>query len=226
MICCSKCHQSLPETEFYSIKHYTCKKCVSDWGKNRWTKIKDLPETKERSKRYRFNHKEQIAKQKNEYYLSHKKESLQYFKEWARKNKDKRKIHNRRWYLKKRQLDPTYFPKINQKIKVWKTNYTRQYRKKNRAWNILQKLKRRLREKNGIGITEKEVLNQLRKQESKCFYCKKDITDTYTIDHKKPLSKGGENSKENMVLACMSCNSKKGVKDINDFMNTIQGMHE
>ena len=31
-----------------------------------------------------------------------------------------------------------------------------------------------------------------------------------TIDHKIPKSKGGTNKPENLVLACSSCNSKKG----------------
>lgn len=226
MIRCFVCHQDLPESEYYDIRHRTCKKCRSEWGKNRWAKIKNDPEVKEQRSGYRLIHRDQILEGKKEYYLTHKKRALQISKEWGKNNKDKRKLYCHRWYLKKRLLDPTYFPKINQKIKVWKANYTRQYRKKNRAWNIVQKLKRRLREKNGIGITEKEVLNQLKQQSNKCFYCNIDITDTFTIDHKKPLSRGGENNKENMVLACMSCNCKKGIKDIDVYIQTVQALHE
>ena len=61
-------------------------------------------------------------------------------------------------------------------------------------------------------------------QEGLCFYCKQpmDSKDSKTkrrasLDHVKPKSKGGK-SPRNLVLACQLCNSKKGSKDINDFV--------
>ena len=54
----------------------------------------------------------------------------------------------------------------------------------------------------------------------KCTYCKRDtlkgsrcrINDplTRTWDHVIPLSRGGPDTKENRVLACLRCNSIKG----------------
>lgn len=40
-----------------------------------------------------------------------------------------------------------------------------------------------------------------------CGYCSKKAT---TIDHIKPVSKGGESSFSNTVAACFKCNSRKG----------------
>jgi 5-methylcytosine-specific restriction endonuclease McrA len=45
-----------------------------------------------------------------------------------------------------------------------------------------------------------------------CQYC--GTKSNLTIDHVVPTSKGGENTWENMVAACMSCNNKKGDKDV------------
>lgn len=46
----------------------------------------------------------------------------------------------------------------------------------------------------------------------RCHWCNrrlKKITDA-TIDHKIPRAKGGTNSQDNLVLACLNCNQDKG----------------
>lgn len=55
-----------------------------------------------------------------------------------------------------------------------------------------------------------------------CAYCGKVTVratswplkpDAATLDHVIPLSRGGNHSRANAVLACWSCNSKKGVRE-------------
>lgn len=36
---------------------------------------------------------------------------------------------------------------------------------------------------------------------------------TATIDHKNPRSAGGEDTPDNMVLACINCNREKGIQN-------------
>ncbi len=56
---------------------------------------------------------------------------------------------------------------------------------------------------------------------SDCHYCQvptivdPDAMSTYrerTLDHVVPLSRGGADTLENVVLACRSCNARKGVR--------------
>jgi HNH endonuclease len=48
-----------------------------------------------------------------------------------------------------------------------------------------------------------------------CKYCGKQLTRfTATLDHIQPVSEGGENSLENLVTACLSCNSRKTNKPV------------
>lgn len=55
-------------------------------------------------------------------------------------------------------------------------------------------------------LTVKEWLEILNSYEGKCAYC----SDTFSgIDHVTPFSRGGENTKENVVPTCSSCNHKK-----------------
>ena len=51
--------------------------------------------------------------------------------------------------------------------------------------------------------------NILRRDLYRCQYCNKSET-ALTIDHIIPKSKGGDDSWENLVTACVSCNNKKG----------------
>lgn len=47
----------------------------------------------------------------------------------------------------------------------------------------------------------------------KCQYCTTDVsTNTVTMDHVLPVSKGGKTNWENIVASCMKCNTTKGDK--------------
>lgn len=50
--------------------------------------------------------------------------------------------------------------------------------------------------------------NQL--QEAVCYYCGLKVASEFlTMDHKVPISKGGKSTKNNIVLCCKDCNTKK-----------------
>ena len=64
-------------------------------------------------------------------------------------------------------------------------------------------------------------------QEYKCIYpgCDKYFDEIRpTLDHIRPVSKGGNFTKENIQALCQSCNSKKGIKTI-DYRSTIHKQH-
>lgn len=57
-----------------------------------------------------------------------------------------------------------------------------------------------------INLTRKNIL---RRDNHKCVYCGRgDLA--FTIDHVIPKSKGGKDTWENLVTACLPCNNKKG----------------
>lgn len=52
-----------------------------------------------------------------------------------------------------------------------------------------------------------------------CFYCQKALTfDAATIDHLTPLSRGGNHTGKNVKLACLPCNSRKGNRTLDEFL--------
>lgn len=59
-------------------------------------------------------------------------------------------------------------------------------------------------------ITTGEWLALQQRYDFKCFYCGRE--SKLTKDHIIPISKGGEDTIENIVPACWSCNRRKGIK--------------
>lgn len=53
----------------------------------------------------------------------------------------------------------------------------------------------------------------------KCRYCEKQLTRfTATLDHVTPVAEGGDNSFENLMTACLNCNSRKHKRPLGDFL--------
>lgn len=53
----------------------------------------------------------------------------------------------------------------------------------------------------------------------KCRYCGKQLTRfTCTLDHVTPVAEHGTNSLDNLVTACLECNSRKHSRPLGDFL--------
>lgn len=70
-------------------------------------------------------------------------------------------------------------------------------------------IRRRVKEKEAPNtLTKNEWVEILEKYNYKCAYCGE--KNKLEVDHIIPVSKGGGTTKENVVPACRSCNSRKG----------------
>jgi len=55
-----------------------------------------------------------------------------------------------------------------------------------------------------------------------CHYCGKQLTQfTATLDHVHAVVKGGNNSFENLITACLLCNSRKNKRAVGDFLAEV-----
>ena len=155
---------------------------------------------KEYAKKYRQKNKEKISKCHKKYAKQYYQNNKEHYKQYYKNNREKLLEQNRKWL----KDNPEY-------MKKW-------YRtEKGKAANQRKQSKRQAREKDIINtLTAEEWINILKKYEFMCAYCGKKFTlfDRETRDHVIPISKGGDNIKENVVPACKSCNSKKHNKII------------
>jgi hypothetical protein len=69
-----------------------------------------------------------------------------------------------------------------------------------------------------------------REQGHRCYYCRRPITlkpqfqqapDYATFDHKEPVSRGGTDRRDNIVLACRRCNERKGDMTAAEFLAAL-----
>lgn len=149
------------------------------------------------------------------------KDNPEYGKEYSRKWRAKNSEHNKEYQIKwqrenrkrinemcrqRRKDDPEYEKK-----------YSKRWRKteKGKASSQRRHITRRTKEKYIINtLTLNEWLEILKDYDYKCAYCGIEF-DKNTLperDHIIPISKDGDNTKENIVPSCRSCNAKKGNK--------------
>ena len=62
--------------------------------------------------------------------------------------------------------------------------------------------------------------------EGRCAICGEPVSrKKMTISHKTPLSKGGNNGIENLMLACWTCNHMKNNLELEEFFQKVEQIH-
>lgn len=101
---------------------------------------------------------------------------------------------------------------FEERHEVWMTYIT--------VYNRLQSQRRRAQRRGSpTHCTLEDSQNLLVSQEGRCAYCLKDFGSHWHIEHVHPLSRGGSDGPENIVLACQDCNLNKGNKTPEEWIN-------
>jgi len=138
---------------------------------------------KERIAAYREANKERIAEQLRSWREANRDHIAEYDRAYREANKEQHRKWWRNWYI----ANP-------HKVKA-------------------NTHRRRARKLQAEGThTAADIQAQYKAQKGKCYYCAAKVGDTYHVDHVIPLSRGGSNSPENLVIACPPCNLSKGDK--------------
>ncbi len=184
---------------------------------------------REVGKRSYLKHREERLEQQKIYREQNREIVNQRIKEWAKKHPEKRKEYAKRFqstpeykkYLAKyrrenidkvrqQQRDSVRRRRANNPEKV--RQYDREYRQRENA-RITDKAgsqQKRARKKQAPGsFTAQDIKNKYISQQGLCYWCNDSIEGDYHIDHYIPLSRGGSNFPDNIVLSCPSCNIRR-----------------
>ena len=103
-----------------------------------------------------------------------------------------------------------------EKRRARKVKYYSKYYDENPEIYKVNNSKRRARKRNAEGTHNvADIEAQYQRQQGSCHYCgcaltkAPRFTNSATVDHVVPLSRGGSNSPDNLVIACMDCNRRK-----------------
>lgn len=138
-------------------------------------------------------------------------------RQWGKDHPDKRAIYSKNWINNHR-------PQKNALKRASYHRHKNEQREEIRARNRASykrhpenakasKARRKAKLYNAGGhFTAKDVRRIGELQNWRCWWCGKKCRNKYHIDHRVPLSKGGTNWPDNLVITCSFCNLSKGNK--------------
>jgi len=184
--------------------------------------------TRSASRRSYRLHLAKRKSEKREYYSKNRVKILKKGAAYRRKNLLKIKLRQKAYHASRYRTDPAYRSKLITQSKRWglahpqkRRDAVRKYALKNPHVFLAKHHAYRASKKKATvdpaGISEyvKTVRNA---PVIHCFYCVWPVPKRKRhIDHKIPLSRGGEHTLENLCCACEHCNCVKGDKTVLEY---------
>lgn len=222
---CTKCGEAKPLADFYKnsrakdgLAHH-CKPCHKSYARTKDAKAK--------AKAYRAGRKEKTKAYNAEYREKNKDRIKAQASTLAAQPeiKSRRAAYKRLWWEANKEA-------VYQRQRTWRQENPEKAPASSRRWaeanrEAVRAIKSRrialLRgAKEGVKVVTKEDLTFLLvSQEFLCAYCKKDISEGYTVDHIVPVVKGGKHEISNLQMTCKSCNCKKNDLDEEVFVKRM-----
>lgn len=197
---CSKCGEMKPATaEFF-------------------TRNKNAPDglasqCKECRAAYYAANRKRIIEAAHIWYIANRERRKKYDRAYSAANSNRIVERIRKW----REANPERYVENNraryEANKEQVAKYSRAYRKEHPEVDRAHGLRRRALKRDAEGAhTATDIQAQYKRQNGKCYYCGQKVGKNYHVDHIVPLSRGGSNGPENLVIACPTCNLRKSDK--------------
>lgn len=218
-----------------ATQYFTGKPCPKNHIANRMTsngrcceclkedKIKRRKENPEQHRKYMRMWHEKNKDSELEYRNKNKQRISENSKRWASENPIRVSENARNWRL--RNLE-----RCNENRRRWRKANPERERFLAKRWRMRNPEKQReiMFNRNcatrGVrGAISRGLIQELMiSQESKCNYCRINISGRFDVDHKIPVSRGGSNEDQNLQLLCIRCNRSKRDKTHEEFVEWLK----
>jgi 5-methylcytosine-specific restriction endonuclease McrA len=206
---CARCKETKPlDKEHFGIMRrnkcgfaYYCRDCIRE--KARIEREQHPDRVRARVKKWQQENPEKLAESKRNWNEANPDKVRQYWQEYAERNPEVKRESR----LRSQRNNPEAH---NERNRRYAQNHPEKIRAKclNR-WAMFK-------EADGH-FTADDIAKIYDEQQERCAYCGITLHGDYEIDHVHPLSRGGSNWPDNLVLACPSCNSSKNNKTIEEW---------
>ena len=197
---CRNCHRAASKKYHHTHIDHAHKKSA-DWRKENPGRAKMI------NAAWREENKEKVKKDHKEWYEANKEKVNQQAAAWAAANSEKRKEVRVNWRKKHPEQVKEY--DVRRYIERPEVARASMHRRRSIILNAV------------VDHTGKDIKLLYANQKGKCWWCSRELNGKYDIDHRIPLSRGGSNNPENLVLACASCNRSKHVKLPQEFAGRL-----
>lgn len=137
--------------------------------------------------------------------------SLKY-KEYYRENIEYFRLKKKKYWRENKEKATLYMEK-------WRKDNTEAVKFQGRCSNANRSGQIKLHRKDVQAVYENNIKSF---GTLTCIYCLNPIVfGEDSLEHKTPLSRGGDNNKENLAVACFRCNPSKGNKTYEEHMERI-----
>lgn len=213
---CTKCGNEFPATPEYFDRdkqksdglHSWCKPCRKASARRLYET--DGERLRAQHAEWRAANPEKVAAQAKRW----REEHLEQYRETHRRisRRDKWKAYAREWRKTKRDTVREYERRYRLQNPEKYLEKGRSYRARNPEYFRAAYAKRRTQmQGTEYPHTFQDISAQLTRQNHMCYWCSQPLT-AYEVDHVIPVSRGGSNSADNIVLSCSNCNRTKSNK--------------
>lgn len=182
-------------------------------------RVEHPEEVKQSNARYNEEHTEQRRTSKKRYNAAHRQERKIYKDAWHEEHREEQRQYSAEYNATHHEERLSYYRQRRTEHREELNARNRHYRNTDRARMLhrMHENNRRARKLAAPGIhTAQDVRKQYERQHGTCYWCgKKSIK--YHVDHVIPLSRGGSNWPDNIVIACPTCNLKRTNKLPHEF---------
>lgn len=202
------------------VSNGRCVKCIQEDKFSRRRKIPDEHKNymrewhrknSDHEKKYRIKNKKTISYRSMVWRIKNKDRHAENSRLWRIKNKDRADDNRRKWRSRNRERDGYL-------AKRWRTN--------NPEKQKIIMFNRNCASRGVKAFLNSESFSKMMKSQNyKCVYCDKYVDKEFHIDHKTPVSRGGDSSTENLQILCPKCNLKKSSKTHEEFLSSIGASH-
>ncbi len=155
-------------------------------------------QARENNKRYRAEHKDKLREYHRKYRLEHLERIRENGRRYRTEHREEHRAEGRRFYARH-----------HDEMRTHQREYLKRHPECARAY-VTRRRARKLAA--GGNFKASDVRRQLRSQKGRCYWCNAKLNGEHHIDHVIPLSRGGSNGPDNIVIACPICNLSKGDK--------------